>query len=361
MRMKKVLIIGGHLAPALAVIEELQTRGGWDIVWVGRRTAMEGEEIIPLEYSVIPEMNIPFHSIETGRLQRKFTNQTITSLLKVPVGFLQSLRILQKVRPDVVLSFGGYLSVPVVAAAAILGVPIIVHEQTTTAGLANRFGALLARKVAISFEVSKNFFPSQRVVLTGNPVRKEIFSIKRNPSLVGGRRLLYITGGNQGSKAINESIKKILPELVKKFFIIHQTGFLDYEHFRKVQKNLGKYYRAYAIIEPIQVEKIFSNASLVISRAGANTISELAIVGIPSILIPLPWSGSGEQEKNAWLLASTGLSKVIMQDKLTPVTFLKTILEIIQKPPSQSVRKKSRALINPDAAKQVVNLLDQAV
>lgn len=360
---KKVLITGGHLAPALAVIEELKVRAGWDVFWVGRRFAMEVGEVPSLEYEIIPSLGIPFFDLKTGRLQRHLTPQTLPSLLRVIPGFFQALKIVNQVRPDVILSFGGYISVPVVISAWLFRIPIVVHEQTTVSGLANRIIARFANKVAISFRESAKDFPKEKIILTGNPVSKSIINLNKFvpggiDKIISKTKTIYITGGGQGSQTINNVIEVILPELVKKFTVIHQTGSLDYPHFREVAKKL-KNYVVKSTVTREEVADILKKASLVISRGGANTICEIAAVGTPAIIIPIPWSERNEQGKNAQALARTGLARVISQKNLSSSLLLENINELISNPPSFEAMNAAGRLVNPEAASMVVDIVEE--
>lgn len=360
MKKQTLLIIGGHLAPALAVIEEVRKNRDWEIVFLGRKYAMEGKTVLSLEYEVIPKLGIPFYPLETGRLQRKWTSQTIPSLMRIPLGFIQSFLLLLKLRPTVILSFGGYLSLPVVLAGWLLRVPIIIHEQTVTSGLGNRLSSFLANLIAISHERSSLDFPHQKTRLVGNPVRFDI--------LVGKRRktkppLILITGGSQGSQTINKTVDKILNKLLEKYQITHQTGFIDYNYFlRKKEKLtpiLRRRYQVLDIISPFQFGKVLEKAILVVGRSGANTVSEIAAVGVPAIFVPIPWSERQEQLRNAESLEKVGLAKIITQDRLTPNLLLETIQDFLQNLPSPKVLTLAKKLVKKDAAEKLVSLIDK--
>ncbi|MBI4096937.1 MAG: glycosyltransferase [Candidatus Levybacteria bacterium] len=169
-----VAIIGGHLSPALAVIDAKPS--GVDVLFIGRKHALEGDQARSFEEKVISEKGIPFHALTTGRLQRKLTRHTMVSLFKLPYGAVQAFSLLGKTKPDVILSFGSYVSLPVVIAASMRNIPVVIHEQTLEAGLANKIAARFATKICISWESSMPFFPREKTVLTGNPIRE--FRIK---------------------------------------------------------------------------------------------------------------------------------------------------------------------------------------
>mgnify|MGYP001610348584 CR=1 FL=1 len=355
--MKRIVVMtGGHLAPALAVIEEIRKSTDWDIVWIGRKYAMEGENISSIEADVIPKLDIPFYTIDAGRLQRKWTNQTIPSLLRIPLGFYQSLILLLKLKPGVVMSFGGYLSLPVVFAGWLLRIPIVSHEQTVVSGLANRLAGFFADNILISFQGSSLDFPHHKTILVGNPVRRSVLEVKRK---VARPKLIYVTGGNQGSQIINKTISAILPKILTSFQVIHQTGQLDYKTYvaRKRQLKMARRYKVFANLDPAEIPKILARASLVISRAGANTVSEISAVGVSAIFIPIPWSERGEQEKNARMLARIGIAKVIQQDRLTPKSLLGALGSMIDKPPNIRQVARAKRLINHNASQEIVKIL----
>ncbi|HSW97719.1 MAG TPA: UDP-N-acetylglucosamine--N-acetylmuramyl-(pentapeptide) pyrophosphoryl-undecaprenol N-acetylglucosamine transferase [Candidatus Saccharimonadales bacterium] len=316
----KIVIIGGHFTPALAVIEGLDKKS--NIIYFGRKYTFENDKTESLEYQTITKRGIQFVPIITGRLQRKFTPKTIPSLAKIPYGFFQALSLLRKYKPDSIMGFGGYLSVPVCLAGRLLGIPVIIHEQTLEAGLANKFIAQFAAKICISWPSSINFFPKQKTVLTGNPLPTSMFN---NISNDAKRYDICIIGGSAGSHAINVLIEECLPELLEKYTIFHQTGnaqeFQDYDRIVKLKETLPeklqKRYTIVKYIEPEQFISVLKEADLVISRCGINTITVLLQLQKRSLLIPLPFSQRQEQYKNALLLQRTGLGEIIEQQALT--------------------------------------------
>lgn len=356
------MIIGGHVTPALAVIEEIRKRTEWDIVWVGRKLAMEGEIIPSLEYQLIPNLDIPFYTLDTGRFQRKMTRWTIPSLLRTPRGFFQALLLLLRVKPSVVLSFGGYLSFPVTLAAWILRVPIVVHEQTVSSGLANRMASTLADVIAVSHATSSVDFPHHKTVITGNPLRG---SITRASRKLTKPPLIFITGGSQGSRPVNRLVAPIISKLLEKYKIVHQTGVLDYKEVIRKRNNISsvvrRRYRIIPSLSPDEAAHTLSRAALVIGRSGANTTAEIAWLGIPAILIPIPWSERGEQERNARLLEWVGLARVLPQDETTPKMLLNSVTYMFDNPPTLRIMRAARRLVKRDAAKRLVDLLSRFV
>lgn len=362
---KRIVITGGHLTPAFAVLELLKTKG-WKIYWFGEKKAVSGSEVKTLEYKVIPEYGIPFYSIASAKLRRSAKLKSLLFLWKIPFGIFQSLFFLLDTKPDVVLSFGGYLSVPVVVASWTLRIPIILHEQTAAPGLANKIVARFATKVAISFPETQTAFPKSKVVLTGNPMRRNIFRIAfaRRGKRLSNPPVLYITGGSRGSRVVNQSVLSVLPELLGMFMVYHQTGDLDFPSFlalrNKLSEEIRKRYNVSANYSFTQVEKIFERVDVAISRSGANSVLEFAALGVPSILIPLPHAGSKEQEANARVLASSGLAIILPQDKLSGALLTVKLREILGK--FNEIRKHAtlaRKLVKKDAAERILGLVEE--
>jgi len=359
----RIVITGTHLTPALAIISELKKRGDWQIYYLGRKYTLEGNKTPSLESQALPPMGIKFIPIPAGRLQRKFTRWTIPSLMRIPLGLTYAFWHLLKIRPNLVCSFGGYVSVPVIFAARLLGVPSLTHEQTIVVGLANKINALFANKVAISFPDSAQFFPKKKVILTGNPLRQEIFTAgKPLFSLSKNRKTIYITGGSQGASIINQAVFEALPQLIKNYNIIHQCGGKEFPKFSQKRQALPlewqKNYFLAKYIDSKHIGWVFKNANLIISRGGANTILELAALGKPAIIIPIPWTAHNEQLKNAKFLADKGLAEILSQNKLNNQTLVRKIQRVIN---NLSNYQKAGKRIKKEAKKQSGQLLVNAL
>ncbi|SRR6266568_1950201 len=366
----KVLIAvggGGHFSPALAVIEQMPKE--WEVLLVGRKYAFEGDQALSLEYQTAKRLGLPFEPLTTGRFQRKLTRHTLFSLAKMPLGFAQANNIITSFQPDVVLSFGGYISVPVVLAAASKRLPIVIHEQTLHAGLANKFASRFAARICISWKESEQFFPKQKTVLTGNPLRKEFLNAQTSPQPSPKKRgsdefpLIYITGGSGGAHGINVLIEGCLEKLLEKFSIIHQTGdakeFNDFDRLEKAKaqlpQELQKRYEVKKFIEPEKVINILQQADLVISRSGINTVTELLYLGKPSLLIPLPYGQHNEQLANANFVKKIGLAQVVDQLKILPEELHEKVSEMISNLQTYTRHKaESRDLIQTEAAQKII-------
>lgn len=334
----KILVTGGHMAPALSLIQTLPKEDA--VVYVGRSHVFEGDTGASLEQTTIQHLGIPFVELQTGRLQRKLSAYTMSSLLKIPKGVIQSLMILKKEKPDVVVGFGGYLSVPIGLAAFLLRIPIIIHEQTLSAGLANKLLAPFATTICISWPSSAVFFPKKKTILTGNPLLKKE-PLKKVKLPTSQLPLVVVAGGSGGSHAINVLIEENLHELLSVCRVVHQTGdaqeFGDYSRLKTLSatlpEDLQKRYVLTQFIPPSEVESLFEKADVVVGRSGINTVSLLMHLKKPAILIPLPSGQKNEQLANAKLYSSSGLGVVLPQTMATGSSLFKQITAMINKPP----------------------------
>lgn len=370
--MKKIVITGGHLTPALAVIERLPKKD-WDIIFIGRKYALEGEKTLSVEYKTTRKLGIPFISITAGRVQRSLTRYTLISLLKVPIGLIQSFYWLNKLKPKVILSFGSYVALPVALAGWVLRIPVVTHEQSVVSGLATKIIARFARKVCVSWPQTKEDFPEDKTVLTGNPIRKEIikkYQVSNIKYQISDEKLplIYITGGNLGAHAINEIVSQILPKLLEKYRIIHQCGesetYRDFENLSSIIYHLSPDLRKRCFLTkyvgPEDIGWVLNSADLVISRAGANTVTELAVLGKPAILIPLPWVGQNEQMENARILENMRTAIILPQEKLTSQTLFQHILILIKNIDDyQANAQKAKQLVDSGAVDNLVKVVSE--
>lgn len=353
---KKIIITGGHLAPAVAVIEEFQKRGGWEIYFFGRKHAFEKGKFISLEYQTIKKMGIPFFTVFTPRLGRFVSFKNLFSLIKFPLSLLKQFKLLKKIKPHVILSFGGYVALPVCLAGWLMKIPIITHEQTLRPGLANRIIALFAKKILVGLKDVLSYFPKEKTKWVGNPVRKDITILRYYPPSSRLRRageitklknklqisseklpFIYITGGSTGAHSINKVVVEVLPNLLMKYRLIHQCGESEYKDYEKLTAyslrltaELKERYLLRKYIQMDEVGRIMKGADIIVSRAGANTLSEVAVLGKPAILIPLPWAGSGEQLANAKKVEKEGAALVLREKNLNGETLSQCINSLIK-------------------------------
>lgn len=344
----KILITGAHFTPALAVIEELKKRKNIEVIYVGRKNTMEGFKGQSLESQILPKMGVKYLTLTTGRLQRSFSIYTIPSLLKIPIGIIQSFYITFSQKPDVVLSFGGYVAVPLVIMAWLFSIPIIVHEQTLVSGLANKISSFFANKIAISF--ARNL--KEKEILTGNPIRKMILESK----LFSGKEKLpriLIMGGNQGSHVINLAVEGVLDKLTRVAVVTHISGDNKFKDFERLEKLQSENYKVKKIINE-DYGTVLSKADFVVSRAGVNTLTELAFLGKPALVIPISYLYLDEQNKNARYFEKLRLVKILPQSKLSGNILLQNIKEMLKNLSQLKQKaKNAKAVIIADAAKRL--------
>jgi len=300
-----------------------------------------------VERRATEELDIPYVAIQTGKLRRYLSPQTPVDLLfKLPRGYFQARTALRLFRPNVIFSTGGYVCVPTVIAGSRLGIPSLTHEQTVLVGLANRVAGRFATKVAISYPQSASFFPLGKTVLTGNPMRPSVLNgdAGRAASLFGfdpSMPILYITGGAQGSHAINMAAHGALTRMLECCQVIHQCGQgpdgsgADFALLQKAREELPERlqtrYRVQAYVGD-EIGDVYELCSLVVGRAGAGTVNELSNLGKPSILVPLPGAAGGEQEANARTLEREGGAIVLLESALTPDSLAEQVCSLINDP-----------------------------
>lgn len=320
--MKKIVMTGGgtagHVTPNIALMPALRNKG-YEISYIG---SYDG-----IEKRLIEEQHISYYSISSGKLRRYFDPKNFSDPFKVMKGYRQSVRLLKSLKPDVVFSKGGFVSVPVILAAKRCKIPAIIHESDLTPGLANKLAIPGATKVCCNFPETLNYLPKEKAVLTGSPIRQELlngnaasaFSLCRFQD--HSKPVILIIGGSSGSRAINTCIRGLVPELVKNYNIIHLCGKGNVEPSFFVNTNYCQF--EYANKE---LADMFALADLVISRAGANAICELLALRKPNILIPLSAAASrGDQILNANSFRSQGFSYVLEEENLTNTTLLEAI------------------------------------
>lgn len=319
--MKKIILTGGgtagHVTPNLALLPTLQ-KEEFEIHYIGSYNGIERR--------LIEETGIPYDGISSGKLRRYFDIKNFSDPLRVLKGYAEAMKLMKKYKPDVVFSKGGFVAVPVVLAARHHKIPVIIHESDMTPGLANKICIPSAKKVCCNFPETLKYLPEDKAVLTGSPIREELLNGDRLAGLQyahlsANLPVILVIGGSLGSVTVNQTIRSILPELLKNFQIIHicgkgnldesligTEGYIQYEYVDKPLRHL------------------FAAADLVISRAGANSICEILALRKPNILIPLSAAASrGDQILNANSFAKQGFSTVLEEEVLTGDTLLQAI------------------------------------
>lgn len=353
--MKKIIMTGGgtagHVTPNIALMPALR-KEGYEISYIG---SYEG-----IEKRLIEEQNVPYYGIASGKLRRYFDPKNFSDPFKVLKGYGQSIKLLKKLKPDVVFSKGGFVSVPVVLAARYCKIPAIIHESDLTPGLANRIAIPRATKVCCNFPETLSYLPKGKAVLTGSPIREELLSGSSDAAftLCGfkdhSKPVILIIGGSSGSRAINTAIRDLLPELIKSYNIIHLCGKDNLDSSLNAIKGYAQF--EYANQE---LADMFALADLVISRAGANAICELLALRKPNILIPLSAAASrGDQILNANSFRSQGFSYVLDEEALANTTLLEAIEHVFAK--KDSYIKAMEQSSSGNSIETIISLINDA-
>ena len=322
--MKRIILTGGgtagHVTPNIALLPRLRELQ-YDIHYIGSYTGIEKE--------LIEKQQIPYHGISSGKLRRYFSLKNFTDPFRVLKGFSEANHLIKTLKPDVIFSKGGFVSVPVVIAGKRNHVPVIIHESDMTPGLANRISIPSAYKVCCNFPETLKALPEDKAVLTGSPIRQELMTgdPEKARAFCGfkdEKPVILVVGGSLGATAVNQAVRAILPELLKDFQVIHLCG------KGKLDTSLNNL-EGYVQFEYIQDElrHLFALSDIVISRAGANAICELLALQKPNLLIPLSASASrGDQILNARSFERQGFSKVLEEETLTNELLLDTVHEL---------------------------------
>ena len=324
---KKIVLTGGgtagHCYPNLALVPTLESTG-YDITYIGSYTG--------IEKSLVEAEGIRYYGIATGKLRRYFDLKNFTDPFRVIKGFVEAKHLLRVLSPDVVFSKGGFVSVPVVKAAASLKIPVVIHESDMTPGLANKLSYGSAKKICCSFRQTLSLIPENKGCLTGSPIRASLLNgdPAKAKAFVNmrdeGHPYLMVIGGSLGAKNVNEAIRSALPRLTEKYNVIHLCG------RGKLDPTLNRYngYMQYEYISD-ELADLYALADVVISRAGSNAIFELLALKKPHLLIPLGTAGSrGDQLLNANAFAESGYSKVLLEEDMNTDTLLASVAEVFQ-------------------------------
>ena len=352
--MKRIVLTGGgtagHVTPNIALLPKLRELG-YDIHYIG---SYEG-----IEKKLIEDVNVPYYGIASGKLRRYFDPKNFSDPFRVLKGYGEARKILKKLKPDVVFSKGGFVAVPVVLAAKHLHIPVIIHESDMTPGLANKLCLSSASKICCNFPETVANLPAEKAVLTGTPIRQELLS----GSAEAGRKfcgftadkpVLMVIGGSLGAASVNDNVRKILPELLKEFQVVHLCG------KGKTDESLNGT-AGYVQYEYIQDElpDLFAMADIVISRAGANAICEIRELHKPNLLIPLSAKASrGDQILNARSFERQGFSKVLEEETLTNELLLSSIRELYDNRQQYVSAMQQSAQQNP--IETIIQLIESA-
>jgi UDP-N-acetylglucosamine--N-acetylmuramyl-(pentapeptide) pyrophosphoryl-undecaprenol N-acetylglucosamine transferase len=355
---------GGHIYPALAVATLLRNEYQAEILYLGSDDGLETE--------VIPAAGFPFAVIKAGKLRRYISWRTLMGVARVPVGMGQAMGIVRRFRPHVAFTSGGYVAVPAGLAARSNGVPLLMHQQDVPPNLSNRLIAPLATRISVAFADSLSYFPRSKTRQLGNPVRQEMLDMRRvTPQQARGslgfeedRQLVVVTGGSQGARHLNEVTCRSLPDLLPHCQILQISGKQLYEETRTLaeqtmeglDEEMRKRYRLVPYMSA-EMPAALQAAELVVCRSGASTLSELALLGKPSLLVPLPPAiGNSPQEANAEMFGRKQAALVVRDIDLKPEVLVARVLSILASRASlQSMAEAARTFAAPDATQRIAD------
>ena len=351
--MKRIVLTGGgtagHVTPNIALLPRLQELG-YDVHYIG---SYQG-----IEKTLMEGCHIPYYGISSGKLRRYFDLKNFSDPVNVMKGFFEASKLLKKLKPDVVFSKGGFVSVPVVLAARQQHIPVVIHESDMTPGLANKLSIPAASYVCCNFPETLNHLPKEKAVLSGSPIRKELLTGDKNKALhftglSDKKPVLLIIGGSLGSVVVNEAVRSILPKLLKKFDVIHLCG------KGKLDQTLTAMdgYVQYEYIDK-ELKDLFALSDIVISRAGANSICEFLALRKPALLVPLSAAASrGDQILNARSFEKQGFSAVLEEEALNGDTLYDALLSLWEKK-DQYINAMEKSPMG-NAIETIISLLEE--
>ena len=359
---------GGHIYPALSVAAQLQQQYNADILYLGSDDG--------LETRLVPPTGLRLATIQAGKLNRYLSWRTVTGVMRVPVGMAQAMRLVRQFRPHVAFTSGGYVAVPAGLAARASGAPLLMHQQDVAPNLSNRLLAPLATRVSVAFADSVRYFPANKTLHLGNPIRQAILDV-RNVSPQAARTqlgllpdmpLLLVTGGSQGARHLNQVVCQALPALLQQCQVLqisgdklfNETQTLAEQYLSGVPEETRQRYKLVAYMNE-EMPVALQAAEIVLGRSGASMLSELAVLGKPAILVPLPPAiGDSPQETNAAMLADKHAAEVILDNNLKPELLIERITDILSsKKRLQEIADAIQKLAKPDATKEIVDTLIQ--
>src|SRR6266516_590323 len=353
---------GGHIYPALAIATQLREEYQAEILFLGSDDGLETE--------IVPAAGFRLATIKAGKLRRYVSWQTITDVLRVPVGMIQAMNIVGKFGPGVAFTSGGYVAVPAGLAARFNRVPLLMHQQDVPPNLSNRLVAPLAMRISVTFADSLAYFPARKTLQLGNPVRQAMLDVRQTtPQQARGKLgfevqepLLLVTGGSQGARHLNQTVGEALPDLLAHSQVLQISGKELYNETRALSDSrlagqdeaLRRRYRLVAYLNE-EMPLALQAADLVLCRSGASTLSELAVLGKPSILVPLPPAiGSSPQEANAEMFERKAAAEVIKDQDLTPQVLVERVKYILSSSTSlEAMAEASRSFAKPQATQEI--------
>lgn len=357
---------GGHIYPALAIATSLRRQYNAEILFLGSDDGLEKE--------LVPAAGFQLVTVKAGKLRRYVSLETITGVMRVPLGMAQAISIVRKFRPAVAFTSGGYVAVPAALAARVNGVPVLMHQQDVPPNLSNRLAAPLATRISVAFADSLPYFPARKTLLLGNPIRQAMLDIRETSPQAARAELgldvetplLLVTGGSQGARHLNQVVCQALPNLLAHCQVLQISGKELYNETRaqadsllaEQDQALRRRYRLVAYLNQ-EMPLALQAADLVLCRSGASTLTELAILGKPGVLVPLsPAVGGPAQQENAAMFERKAAASVIADNDLKPEILVERVLSIItSKAQIAAMAQAASTFAKPDATQDITEEL----
>jgi len=359
---------GGHIFPLISVVREVlrlyPNNQKIKFFYLGPPNGLHS--------ILLSHEGIRVNWVLSGKIRRYINPLSILQnildiFIKIPIGFIQAFLHIFFIAPDVIFSKGGYGSFAVVICGWFLRIPIFLHESDITPGIANKILSHFARKVFVSFPDTE-YFPYEKMILVGNPIRKELLSGAKGKAIEAfkitkEKPIIFVMGGSQGAEKINDVILEILPEMLQNFEILHQFGEKNFEQMKAEAKvmmteDYKKYYHQFAFLQEPELKLAYAVADIIVSRAGSGSIFEIAALGKPSVLIPLPESAQDHQTKNAYSFANAGAAIVFEEENLIPHFLLEKLKYIATHPiENEKMSANAKAFYRPEAAKDIAQAI----
>lgn len=361
---------GGHVMPAISIIEQIKTRcirenHNYEFLYLGSKESIESKQA---------EIHkIKFSGISTGKLRRYLSLKNIADIFRVLKGIIDSLKIINKYKPTIIVSTGGFVSVPVVIAGYFKKIPIVIHEQTIDAGLANKIASKFSNKICLTFPESKKYFPAQKVKMTGIPLREVIFTGSKESALKRFKidlnlKTIYFTGGGLGCHILNIVSLEILSEILEQFNVIYQSGNSmegeDFKLLENLRNNLPEYKKKRFYLFNFVNEElpdIFAVTDLAVARSGAGTVNEFLALNIPAVYIPLAIATNNEQYKNAMHIINIGGGIIIEEKDLSSQLLIKTIKDLASSERINEMKDNLKNYGNKDGASNFANVIFEEI
>lgn len=347
---------GGHIYPALAFIKTaISEDANTQVLYIGTKKGLENK--------IVTRNHIPFETIDITGFKRKLSFENVKTIIRFIKGVHKSKKLLKQFNPDIVIGTGGYVCGPVVYAAYQLKIPSIIHEQNSIPGLTNKFLSKYVDKIAISFKEAEQYFPSDKVVLTGNPRATEVLGHdgikgRQSAGLSLTKKTVLIFSGSRGARPINEAVVSVINDFaIRDYQVLYVTGEIHFESVKEKIAHAGNPDNVKVVPFIHNMPEVLAGVDLVVSRAGATSIAEFTSIGLPSILIPSPYVTNNHQEKNAISLQEAGAATVILEKELTGKKLLEAIDQILtDKNKLERMKKNSKKVGIQDASNRLYRL-----